>query len=404
VSIPVPPKKGAASQALHDEFDILLKSNLSNYVHSDISERLRAIAEAANPPSNNMGGHYQTPPPFLPQCEKQPVKLVNKTKIDWLAASSPKGHEALRLLLAVIWPAVTFSRNSHGMPGYPCSDAIIVDGAQYGQLGYGASHGRDFFAITGTGCRTLDDELIEVFYEALAAVDGTLSRIDICLDCYNGERTLDHALWARSNGAFKRPNGTEPDWKVVTSNKGDDTNLGRTLYVGRRGGEVMARIYEKGLEVFAKMPEEFRLASEAREIVSGKKPDFADDWVRLELEFRKQGKDRPLPLQMLLERDKYFAGAYPYCADALGVADGIRPVSVVHEDNVDFIKMTNAGRRSYGNLFFTMKECGFSDTEIVQMFIGNGNNEKLVRSGLFAKMKQAADAARSSDPDFDVPF
>lgn len=308
------------------------------------------------------------------------------------------------MLLSVIWPTVMFSRNGHGMPGYPSSDAIMVDGVQYGQLGYGANHGRDFFSITGIGCRTLDDELIEVFYEALQVVEASISRIDICLDVYNGERTFEHAMWSRSKGAFRRPRANcDPEFKVVEATKGDQ-NLGRTLYVGRRSGEVMGRIYEKGLEVFAKMPEEFKLMSEAREVVSGVKPAFADDWLRLEAEYKRQSKDRPLPLEMMLERDRYFAGAYPYFADALGRTDGLRPASMVSEEHVDFIKLTNAAKRSYGSLLHSMRECGFTDSEIVEMLSSGRNNDRLIRSGLLAKMKRAADSVKESNPDWDIPF
>lgn len=404
MSIHRPPTFESASQALSREFDILLKHNMPGYIDSKLSAKLRGVVESRDPPSNNMGGTCPQPPLILSQCEKQPLEVVNKTKIDWLSASTAFGVDAIRMLLGVIWPSVTFSRNMRGMPGYPDSDSIIVDGVQYGQVGYGAKHGRDFFSITGTGCRTLNDELIQVFYEALVHVEASISRIDICFDLYKGERTFDHALWASENLAFRRPRANrDPEFKVVqATNNGQ--NLGRTLYVGSRSGEVFGRIYEKGLEVFAKMPEQFRLMSEAREVMTVAKPDFADSWVRLEVEYKRQSKDRPMPLEMMLMRDRYFAGAYPYFADALGCSDGIRPFSVVSEDNVEFVKMTNAAKMSYGSLIHSMKECGFSDTDIVNTLTTGRNNDRLVRSGLLHKMKSAADDFKAANPDWDVPF
>lgn len=404
MSIPVLPPSGAASQALADEFNILLRGSMANSVDPGLSERLRALAEVADPPSNNMGGTYPNTPYFLPHSEKSGEKVVNKTKLDWLAASSGAGADALRLVLEVIWPSVKFERNTHGMKGYPNSDSIIVDGVQYGQLGYGASHGRDFISITGTGCKTLTDELVEVFYEALKEVDATLSRLDICLDLYNGERTWDHAKWSCDKGAFRRPRANkDPEFKEVTATN-NGQNMGRTLYVGLRSGEVMGRIYEKGLEVFAKMPEEFRLMSEAREVMSGSKPEFADTWLRLEAEYKRQSKDRPLPLEMMLERDRYFAGAYPYFADALGRTDGVRPKTMITDQQIVFAKMADAAQRSYGSFVYSLTEIGFSNEEIVKLLSSGRNNEKLLKSGLLAIMKKAADEARLSDPDFDVPF
>lgn len=404
MSIQKSQEKISASQALSQEFDALLRQNMPGYVEAGIARRVAEVAESLDPPSNNMGGHLEQPPPFISHCEKNPDFVSNKTKIDWLAATSPMGHDAIRLLLAVIWPTVAFVRNVHGMPGYPSSDAIMVDGARYGQIGYGAAHGRDFFVITGTGCRTLDDELTCVFHDGLEVIEGQLSRIDICLDSYRGERTFEHALWARENGAFKRPNGTEPDWQVVSSQKGDGGNLGRTLYVGRRGGEVMARIYEKGLEVFAKMPEEFKMMSEAREIVMGVKPEFSDSWLRVELEFRKQDKKRLLPLEMMLHRDKYFVGAYPYTAACIDDVEAARPRAEVTEDNVEFIKMANAGRRSYGSFIHTCKELGFTDSDVVNLLTNDRMSERLVKSGLYSKMKAAVEQFKAANADWDVPF
>lgn len=393
-----------ASQALASEFDVMLQQNLLGHVDADLARRIGALSEVANPPSNNMGGHLESTPPFVSHREKNTQLVSNKTKIDWLAATSGMGHDAIRLFLAVLWPSVLFSKNSNGMPGYPSSDAIMVDGVRYGQIAYGAPHGRDFFVITGTGCRTLDDELLEVCHDGLVAIEATLSRIDICLDSYRGERTFEHAMWARENGAFKRPNGSNPDHKVIESTAGDGSNLGRTLYVGRRGGEVMARIYEKGLEVFANMPEEFKLMSQAREIVMGTKPSFSDTWLRVELEFRKQDKSRLLPLDMILNRDSYFVGAYPYCRDCIADVDPARPKTLVSEDNVEFIKIANAGRRSYGSFVHTCTELGFSDSEVVALLTNGRINDRLVKSGLFGVMKKAADDFKAANPDWEVPF
>jgi len=397
-------RKISASQARSDEFDVLLRQNLAGYVDAELAARIVGVAEVQNPPSNNMGGIQPSPPLFLPHREKSTDFGIQKTSIDWLSASSTAGVDAMRLLLGVVWPSVVFSTNSKGMPGYPKSDTILVDGVCYGLLGYGASHGRDFFSITGTGCRTLNDELIEVFYEALQFIDARISRIDLCFDIYNGELTFDHAKWARDKGAFKRAEGKQPKFKDIGEIDGDGKNLGRTFYVGNRAGECFGRIYEKGLEVFAKLPEEFRLMSDAREIINGSKPQFADDWLRLEVEYKFKDKDRPLPLEMMLDRDRYFAGAYPYFADALGRGDGRRPASVVNQDNVDWVRTTNAARRSTGPLVHLMKECGFTNTEIVEMLDAGKVSNRLVKSGLFAKMKSAAESFKLANPDWDVPF
>nr|GFD19704.1 hypothetical protein [Tanacetum cinerariifolium] len=113
---------------------------------------------------------------------------------------------------------------------------------------------------------------------------------------------------------------------------------------------------------------------DARESGSGLVDFKADDWLRLEAEYRRQGKDVLLPLDMMLRRDEYFAGAYPYFADALGRADGCRP------------------------------SLGFTDSDVVQYMTADRHNNKLVKSGLLARMRQAVDDAVGIDPDHDIPF
>lgn len=409
-------EKSLASQALDDEFGILLRQNMNGFVDRDLAERLAAFAEIANPPSNNMGGTYPPPPLFFPHGEKSSDFVVkNKTKIDWLAFTSVASVEALQLVLAVVWPGVVFSRNSHGMPGYPDSDAVLVEGVQYGLMGYGAKHGRNFVSLTGTACKTLTDELVSVFHDALSLdeVDATLSRIDLCLDFYRGERTYDHARAAYDKLGFRRPRANaDPELKEVGTTKGG-INLGRTMYVGKRDGHVMARIYEKGLEVFAKLPEDQRAMSENREFerLLGTPPGaelqpafVADDWLRLEVEYKKQGKDLPLPLSMMLRRDEFFAGAYPYFADALGVADGVRPAALKSDFQVELVSMISHAKRSYGSLIHSLRELGFTDSDVVQYLTTGRNNEKLVRSGLLARLAGDVRRWRDDNPDWDVPF
>lgn len=406
-------EKISASQALKYEFDILMQQNMPGHFDPALSEALRGLDQRRDPPSNNMGGTYPPPPLFLPQCEKNAVKIVNKAKIDFLAFTSSADVEALRVLLAVIWPDVVFSRNGHGMQGYPESMSITVDEVQYGLLGYGAPHGRNYVSLTGTACKTLDDELVEVFHEALSlpGIEAVLSRIDLCFDFYKGERTIEHALWSYEQGAFKRPRASShPELKQVGTTKGG-ANWGRTVYVGKRGGHVMARIYEKGLEVFAKLPEEMQFQSECRELealeAQGQAPQVAfkaDDWLRIEVEYRRQGKDILLPLDMMLRRDEYFAGAYPYCADALGVADGVRPAGLKSDFDVDLLALMAHAKNSYGSLIHSLKELGFRDSEVVEYLSSGRNNNKLVRSGLLARIKRSVEDFKAADPDFDIPF
>ena len=404
----------SGSQAYDHEFGILLKHNMGGFVDRQVSRQLRELEPKATPPSNNMGGTESNTPLHFPHGEKSAVFCEQKTKIDWFGFTSSADVEAVKMVVSTIWPDVVFSRKSGGMPGYPDAYLITLDSVQYGLLGTGAAHGRHFVSLSGTACKTLTDELVQVFYDALtmtqlvggvpvSVFDARISRIDLCFDSYRREITYDDALAAYYEGGFKRPKArTNPELKKVSVSS--DRNLGRTMYVGKRDGHVMGRIYEKGLEVFAKLPEEMRLMSEEREGDICGPSLHADDWLRLEAEFKRVDKDRPLPLEMMLQRDVYFAGAYPFFAAALGMADGIRPAGLKSDFNVDLLALMHNARRSYGSLIHSLTELGFTADEVVEHLSSGRNNDKLVRSGLLREAKDAFDAVAALDPDFDIPF
>jgi len=407
----------AADEAWNNEYHILLKQNMAGYVERGLSAELGRLAEIANPPSNNMGGNLPKPPPFLPHGEKPAGKVSQKTSLDWLGFTSSAEFEEVRHLIEAVWPDALLTRHVRGMPGYPEAWQISVDAVQYGMIGTGAAHGRHFVSLTGTACKTLTDELISMLYEAFhierwnaaqqcmeSVYDIRLSRVDLCFDFYRGEVTFDHAMNAYKNERFKnRKGGRNPQLKVIDLSS-DSKNLGRTMYVGKRDGEVMARIYEKGLEVFAKLPEELRLLSEEREALYGSETLQADNWLRLEVEYKRVDKDRPLPLEMLLERDKYFAGAYPYYADALQRGDGLRPIGMKSEFQVDLDALMANAKRSYGSLIHSLEQMGFQPAEIVQHLSSGRHNDKLVKAGLIKKVTESLAEKRAADPDFDIPF
>lgn len=407
----------AADEAWNNEYHIMLKSNMLGYVERGLSAELSRLAESAYPPSNNMGGNLPDTPPNFPHGEKPGQKVSQKTSIDWLGFTSSADIEAVKCLIQVIWPDAVFSRHVKGMPGYPDAYLITVDSVQFGMLGTGAVHERHFVSLTGTACKTLNDELISVLYDAftlehydqgqqrmVSTFDIRLSRVDICLDMYRGEVTWDHARRAFDNDRFKNSKGgRSPQLKVIDLSQGS-VNLGRTMYVGKRDGEVMARIYEKGLEVFAKLPEELRLLSEERETLYGSADIQADNWLRLEVEYKRVDKNRPLSFDMIIERDRYFAGAYPYFADVIGRADGLRPVGMKTDFDVDLLALMSNAKRSYGALIHSLTDLGFTPSEVVQHLSSGRHNDKLVRSGLLAKLKQAVEQAKIDDPDIDIPF
>ena len=415
-------KISSSADALGLDTGNLFKVNPADFAVPGVALELEKLAAEAAPPSSNTGATYHPTPTFFPHHEKKGVKVVQKTKLDWLAFTSSSCFENIcKLVSTLILPGVEFLKQNKGAFGYPDSYSIVRDGGQYGLLCTGASHGRNLVSLTGIAAKTFSDDLVECIYEAftmptdrrgpngeillddegkpLTEFDVRLSRVDICLDVFNGP-TWDHAFRAYSLDRYKRPKSPKnPEIKTIGVSV-DGVNKGRTLQVGVRGGRVLGRVYEKGLEVFAHMPEELRIASDAREAELGLEPVHADNWLRLEAEFRHE-KDQPLPFEMLLQRDHYFAGSYPYFADVLGETITARPVRVKTDIQVDLLALIHNAKRSYGSLIYSMRQLGFTNAEVVEHLSSDRNNDKLVRSGLLGAIK---DILRAEDPDFDIPL
>lgn len=418
-----------------------LRNELKGYLSPGL---LKALGEI-DPPLNNMGGTYPVTPLNIPHYEKELEKLVDfetlvdtsraqKTILDFLGFSfmspvwSPKlaengeaeaGCNALEYGLKSIWPDVSLVRSPVGMRGYPMCKAIMSNGQQLGLIGYGAKHGRDSVSLPGQTCQGLGHENLVRLIEIMRALDARLSRVDIALDMCHGETTWDHAWFCYNRGDFKHPKSPcNPGHKIVESGR-DGVNLGRTLYVGARTGGVMARIYEKGLELFSRLPEEYRQACTERESAYYRERGLdvpagtiADTWLRVEVEFKRRD-DKELDFCMLTNRDVYFAGSYNYCADRLGETDGLRPKAMKTEEQIQIDKLIAEMRRSYGNTVFSLTQLGFTPDEIVQ-FVSTGlHNQRLVKSGLLRlienderwkeAMRQHAMASVPVD-DSDIPF
>lgn len=390
------------------EFRSIINDSVEEPVDFALLDQLAAI----QPPFNNMGATYPVTPLFIPHGEKSGVKDVQKTSIDWLAYSSLSDIEALMMGLQVVWPEMTRTASKAGMRGYPKCNALVVDGVQFGLLGHGAKHGRASVSLTGVACKTLSDSHLALMHEMLSVVDARLSRVDICFDFYQGECTLDYAMWCFDQGEFRKPKANcQPKKSIVASTGGYGENLGRTLYIGQRDGELYGRIYEKGLEVFANMPEEYREACTDREWQlqgdEAGKPigTIADTWVRLEAEFKRKHKDRPLALEMLLDRDAYFAGAYPFFARMLGKGDGKGRGSIPSDRELAHDRLIMAHRASYGNHVHSLRKIGFTDTEIANMLDTGVHNQRLLKSGLVTVETEAVRKFRCEDQtDADIPF
>lgn len=362
------------------------------HLHRELTEHRNGASPAVpSPPSTNRGGTNLHPP--YPDTG-------SKTVIDWLSFTCGIGIVPLRIMVECLIPGVHFMDQGKGIVGYPSSYSVTLDGVPVAVIGFGASHGKDYVSISGRGCQTWAKCFYGHVRDVLEAMEAKITRLDIALDFYRAEVSFDDCLAAYQALEFKLPKARQNPTQSLVGTSLDGRNLGRTMYVGNRKGAKFVRCYEKGLEVFSRMPEDFRIANtEPGAVVWGVEQGapastIADQWLRVEIEFKPD--QVLLDYSMLVLTDEYFAGAYPFAARVLGLGDGLRPEPLLPLVNIDLARMIRHARNGYGNLIHTLRKVGYGDTAIAEMLDTGQHNQRLVRSGVVGLLLSEADS--------DIPF
>ena len=175
-----------------------------------------------------------------------------------------------------------------------------------------AQRGRSYVDVSGLGCGLIDDwRCAERVVRKLP--DVRAKRIDIAADFYRGEVTMEDVLRAYRSGKFNR-GGRPPKLSQILPG---DAEEGRTIYIGRRGNDVMLRAYEKGKKEFGELPSRMKIHG-ARAVTGtddGGNPFALADWTRLELELR--ASSRELPLDVIAQQIVAECAAREWEEDAL---------------------------------------------------------------------------------------
>ena len=174
------------------------------------------------------------------------------------------------------------------------------NGKEVGSVSGGGEHQRGTFCFTlkGEACTYGRLGWERAAYDFFAALEGKITRIDLCRDFFDGEKGgVDGAREGYRSGLFdyrnRRPSCEQAgDW---------EHDKGRTWYVGKRDSGKLFRAYEKGHQL----------------------GDMASSWWRAEVELR--GNQRIIPIESIIRPESFFAGAYEFCAQLL---DGVPPVTV----------------------------------------------------------------------------
>ena len=143
--------------------------------------------------------------------------------------------------------------------------------------------------ITATGLAAAEDGWEHRLYtfSRLPEVSGFhYTRVDLTHDFLRGEWSVDDVLAHYRQGGFTNAH-TCPKLECVGSDFWNDTQTGKTVYIGSRQSSRLLRCYEKGKQL----------------------GDKDSPWLRCELELR--SRDIVIPLDIVFRAGDYLVAAYP---------------------------------------------------------------------------------------------
>lgn len=294
------------------------------------------------------GPGAKRPPRAVTRGESFPEQSA---KVDWLNFTFPLGSEekpkiTLQDLIArfsdVLCRPVTAEDEGKGLRGYRHSVTLFAHvGSKRQPMGFvawggEAQRGSCLVTLSGGGCSLIDDW--QLMRDLVQGLEGKVTRIDLAVDFLDGEYSVDDAVDFYQQGRFTA-GGNKPS----TSQAGDWLNCKeRTLYIGKAKNGKVCRVYEKGHQL----------------------GDLKSPWVRYEVQFG--SRDRVIPLEALINRDAFFAGAYPVLGDLLDQA-GARIATQRQEGEITLAHLVKHMRSAYGKaLHCAMELDGFEIDSFVE--------------------------------------
>jgi DNA relaxase NicK len=334
-----------------------------------------------------------------------------KTNIDWFGFRTKDTPDVICEALQEAFPdhlKLSFNPRKQGWRSFEQSADVWLtdergnpetDCQRIGMLmtGGDAVKGWSLASISGDGCAWVTDwsKAMDACSDGLQSFE--LKRVDVALDRFDGSHWHEvDAAWAA--GEFCPPGGgKKPKAKPIDSRRPED---GRTYYVGSRESAKFYRGYEKGMQILGPQitaaqqrdPEAFDLADHIfkedwridRNHDDGPQLQrfTMRDWWRDEVEFKPV--NQPLPLDLVENRDQYFAGAFPYLAKVLPTADTQALITRRERmPQLELAKLLEIVRTQYGNSLFTALHAYHGDLGAVwEKIVGKKHNKALIEAGV----------------------
>lgn len=229
---------------------------------------------------------------------------------------------------------------------------LLEDGKSRFFIGGSFQRGTAMLAFPGSALQFMDIQIIRCLGENI--LRGWLTRVDFCVDFYNGEYSVDKAIKDYKLGLF-HIKGKKPYHRFIGFVEGEVNTSGRTLYIGKRKSGKMLRVYEKGKK-------------------QGINKGHLSKWVRAELELHGSNPDtknnRILPWDCLSRPGAYMAGGYKALEFVSETYDRIKAVAV--KTACSMKKSVDHLRKISGKVVNALLHMGVNHYSIVEMIRGEG--------------------------------
>ncbi|MGR5267711.1 replication initiation factor domain-containing protein [Vibrio astriarenae] len=265
-------------------------------------------------------------------------------------------HGEIESFLEVLNHEITYQGNvwtmskRGGFSGYKSSAVLLCNGAQAGLVAWGAENFGYYVSFSGVGCAAVDMAKLHAALKQMP--DCKITRCDVAYDDFEGTNTIRQLRKQYVNGMFIT-RGKPPKYGYIETGSlstSDDKKKcglvadgGATFYVGDRRNGKLFRGYEKGKQL--------------------KSADYPK-WVRLEVQFG--NKSRVIPLEILIEPDSFFTGAYPALSHVVAAPCKIIPITRVIA-NASLDRFMDTARKQYGKFVNFLKVIYEDNDKVVEL-------------------------------------
>ncbi len=240
-----------------------------------------------------------------------------------------------------------------GMHGFTHSLKITREGVTVGYIAAGGNHGKVLVDLSGKGCLEVDWEKA---YQEIDRVGARLTRVDVCLDDFEGKHSVDEVREAYHKGLFDK-RGQHPMGEAKGAGW-EDTNRqgeGRSYYIGNPKNGLGFVAYEKGKQL----------------------GDTESPWVRHEARWARTGK-KEIPMDILLDPYAYLKAAYQYLEWAGDWPAAESTHMHITSETIQLKELIHWAKSSYGKLVNVLGLVGHSAEQIVKIMRAPGKPQRLM--------------------------